>query len=237
LFDIDEISVSLKEDKANEFHSRVAKLLYLAKRCRPDILCAVAFLTTRVKNPTVQDNFKLERVLKYLAGTKEMGLVLEIGNILQVRSYVDASFGVHADYKGHTGGAIYLGKSALIFSKSAKQKLMGKSSTETELVATSELLPQVIHSRNFIMAQGHQVREALMYQDNKSTMALIKKGRSTAESTRHIAIRFYFIKDRVESNELRIEYMPTEDMVADILTKPLQGELFRRLRAKLLNWE
>jgi hypothetical protein len=237
LFEIDETSVSLEESKANEFHSRVAKLLYLAKRCRPDILCAIAFLTTRVKNPTVQDNFKLDRVLKYLAGTKEMGLVLEIGNILQVRSYVDASFGVHVDYKGHTGGAIYLGKSALVFSKSAKQKLMGKSSTETELVATSELLPQVIHSRNFLLAQGHQVSEALMYQDNKSTMALIKKGRSTAESTRHIAIRFYFIKDRVESNELKIEYMPTEDMVADILTKPLQGELFRRLRAKLLNWE
>jgi hypothetical protein len=237
LFEIDETSVLLVEDKANEFHSRVAKLLYLAKRCRPDILCAIAFLTTRVKNPTVQDNFKLDRVLKYLMGTKEMGLILEIGGILQVRSYVDASFGVHVDYKGHTGGAIFLGKSALVFSKSAKQKLMGKSSTETELVATSELLPQVIHTRNFLLAQGHQVSEALMYQDNQSTMALIKKGRSTAESTRHIAIRFYFIKDRVESKELKIEYMPTEDMVADIFTKPLQGELFRRLRAKLLNWE
>jgi hypothetical protein len=86
------------------------------------------------------------------------------------------------------------------------------------------------------MAQGHSVEKAVMYQDNQSTMALIKKGRSTAESTRHIAIRFYFIKDKVDSNELRIEYMPTEDMIADILTKPLQGELFRSLRKKLLNW-
>jgi hypothetical protein len=236
LFEIDESSEFLNEEAMIEFHSRVAKLLYLAKRCRPDILCTIAFLATRVKSPTEQDQAKLDRVLKYIAGSKELGLKLEIGNQLLVRSYVDASFGVHADYKGHTGGIIVLGNSALIFSKSAKQKLMGKSSTETELVATSEMLPQVIHSRNFLLAQGHSVDKAVMYQDNQSTMALIKKGRSTAESTRHIAIRFYFIKDKVESNELRIEYMPTEDMIADILTKPLQGELFRKLRAKLLNW-
>jgi hypothetical protein len=236
LFEIDEAAVPLNEDGVIEFHSRVAKLLYLAKRCRPDILCAVAFLSTRVKSPTEQDKVKLDRVLKYLAGTKELGLILEIGDHLLVRSYVDASFGVHSDFKGHTGGTIQLGNSALVFSKSVKQKLMGKSSTETELVATSEMLPQVIHTRNFLMAQGHSVEKAVMYQDNQSTMALIKKGRSTAESTRHIAIRFYFIKDKVDSNELRIEYMPTEDMIADILTKPLQGELFRSLRKKLLNW-
>ena len=68
-----------------------------------------------------------------------------------------------------------------------------------------------------------------------STMALVEKGRSTSERTRHINIRYFFVKDRVDSGEVRIEYCPTEDMLADLLTKPLQGDLFTRLRNLLLS--
>jgi hypothetical protein len=52
-----------------------------------------------------------------------------------------------------------------------------------------------------------------------------------------VNIRFFFAKDRVDSGEIKLEYCPTADMVADIFTKPLQGELFRKLRRQLLNWE
>ena len=68
-------------------------------------------------------------------------------------------------------------------------------------------------------------------------MALVEKGNSTAQRTRHIAIRFFFIKDRVGTGEIRIEHLSTTEMIADLLTKPLQGELFRRMRRALLNWE
>ena len=76
---------------------------------------------------------------------------------------------------------------------------------------------------------------AKVYQDNMSTIAMADKGRSTSERTRHINIRYFFTKDKAESGELVIEYLPTEDMVADILTKPLQGALFAKLRRQLLN--
>jgi hypothetical protein len=69
-----------------------------------------------------------------------------------------------------------------------------------------------------------------------STIALIEKGRPASERTRHINIRYFFIKDKIQSGDLELKYLPTEEMVADILTKPLQGELFRIQRAKLLNW-
>ena len=55
--------------------------------------------------------------------------------------------------------------------------------------------------------------------------------------TRHIAIRFFFISDRINSKEIVVEYMKTQDMIADILTKPMQGALFRRLRSLLLNMD
>lgn len=64
---------------------------------------------------------------------------------------------------------------------------------------------------------------------------MAEKGRSTSERTRHIHVRYFFIRDRVESKEIKLEYLPTEEMIADILTKPLQGELFRRLREKMMN--
>ena len=66
---------------------------------------------------------------------------------------------------------------------------------------------------------------------------MVKAGVPTSDRTRHIAIRFFFIKDRVDAGEVDITYVPTKDMQADILTKPLQGELFLKLRKELLNYE
>jgi ABC-type nitrate/sulfonate/bicarbonate transport system substrate-binding protein len=64
---------------------------------------------------------------------------------------------------------------------------------------------------------------------------MAKKGFPQAESTRHILIRYYFIKHYIDAGEIHLEYLPTEEMIADILTKPLQGSLFQKLRSKLLN--
>ena len=89
--------------------------------------------------------------------------------------------------------------------------------------------------RDFLIGQGYSIGAATIYQDNMSTMALAKNGRSNSDRTRHINIRYFFVKDRVEQGDVKIEYMPTGDMVADVLTKPLQGSLFARLRDLLLN--
>ena len=82
--------------------------------------------------------------------------------------------------------------------------------------------------------QGYKMGPVTVYQDNQSAMSLVKRGYSASEKTRHVNIRYFFVKDRVDSRELHIEYLPTEDMVADFFTKPLQGELFRKLRASVM---
>jgi histone deacetylase 1/2 len=235
LFNIREDSPLLDDMTQDIFHSRVAKVLYLAKRVRPELLPTVIFLSTRVKKATDDDWFKLTRMLKYINGTRDLGIVLEAGKVLSIRSYVDASFAVHPDMRSHSGASITLGKGP-VFAKSSKQKLMSKSSTESELIGLSDNFPQVIWTRNFLIEQGYDVPPGIVYQDNQSTLTMVKKGRSTSERTRHINIRFFFIKDKVDNGELELEYLPTEDMVADILTKPLQGQLFRKLRNQLLNW-
>ena len=76
---------------------------------------------------------------------------------------------------------------------------------------------------------------ATIFQDNMSTMAMVKRCQSNSERSTHINIRYFFVKDRVEQGDVKIEYKPTGEMIADILTKPLQGSLFARLRDLLLN--
>jgi hypothetical protein len=235
LFELRE-SEELNEESSTVFHSRTMKLLYLAKRVRPDILTAVAFLTTRTRVPTSDDLGKLGRVLRYLNATKEFGMILESDKDVHLLVYVDASYGVHVDGKSHTGVTISLGRGT-VHVRSSKQKIVTKSSTEAELVGLSDSLGQVIWSRDFLVEQGYTMRPADVFQDNLSTMALAAKGRSTSERTRHVHIRYFFVKDRVASGEVCIKYMPTKLMLADILTKPLQGDLFRAMRKELLNWE
>jgi hypothetical protein len=79
--------------------------------------------------------------------------------------------------------------------------------------------------------------KAVVYQDNQSTIALLNRGEAASSRTRHIAIRYFYLKDKIIRGEIAVEYMPTDKMIADILTKPLQGEQFAILRNALLNWK
>jgi hypothetical protein len=234
LFVVDQNAEPLDQPTKDLFHSRVAKVLYCAKRSRPDLLTTTSFLATRVQEPTVQDLGKLQRLLRYVNGTRDLWLTLEAEEGWGLFAYIDASYGQHPDGKSHTGVCMLLGKGAF-YVQSSKQKIVSKSSTEAEIIAVSDGLGEVIWARNFLLGQGVPLGPAVIYQDNKSTMALIAKGRSTSARTKHINIRYFFVKDRVEAGELVIKYAPTEEMLADLLTKPLQGELFRKLRHSILN--
>ena len=235
LFVIDPDSAELNKEAKEHFHSLTAKLLYLSKRTRPDILVAVSFLTSRVQVATEQDGAKLTRVLRYLFGTQSLGIVLEADEqLLKLYCYIDASFGVHADAKSHTGTLVTLGKGP-IMAKSVKQKINTKSSTEAELVGLSDSVSLVIWCRNFLESQGYKMPPASVFQDNLSTIAMVKNGKPTSDRTRHVNIRFFFVRDRETNDEIRIEYKPTKQMVADIFTKALQGDLFVQLRNELMN--
>lgn len=223
----------LDRERASQFHSGVMRLMFLAKRVRIDILTAVVYLSSRVQCANEDDWKKFLRVLKYLHGTKNLKLTITIDSILSLHAYIDASFAVHSDMRGHTGVVITFGCGA-IFARSVKQKLASKSSTEAELIALTDALGQVIWTRNLLESLGYKMEPATIFQDNLSTIAMVKNGTPTSHRTRHINIRFFFAKDRVSNGEIKIEHCPTEDMWADLLTKPLQGSLFIKMRDLVL---
>ena len=230
LFKVDEDAAKLSPEKAAAFHNIVAKALYVVKRARPDASVPIAFLTTRVRSPDVDDWRKLGHMIEYLKATTDMPLILGAGSSGVLNWFVDASFAVHPNMRGHTGGGLTLGRGFPIVS-STKQKLNTRSSTESELVGVDDMMPLILWTRYFLKAQGYKVSDNVIFQDNKSTMLLERNGKaSSSRRTKHINVRYFFITDRISKGEVRIGWCPTKDMVADFLTKPLQGALFKRFR-------
>ena len=235
LFHVNEDSPKLDKERADYFHSLTMQLMYVAQRGRPDIRVAIAFLSTRVQSPSKDDWRKLSRVMKYLQCTTDLLLRLRCDGSGIIRWWVDASYAVHPNMRGHTGGVMSLGEGAAM-SMSAKQKLVARSSTESELIGVHDAMPNMLWCREFLLAQGYAVKETKLLQDNMSAMLLEKHGKaSSSKRTKHINIRYFFIKDRVDKKEIQIEHCPTGDMLADFHTKPLQGSLFYKFRDLLFN--
>jgi hypothetical protein len=230
LFKIDESAKKLNDVKRASFHNIVAKGLYLTKRARPDTCVAIAFLSTRVRTPDVDDWKKLQHLVEYLRRTQELPLILGANGSGVLKWYVDASFAVHPNMRGHTGGGLTLGRGCP-FVSSTKQKMNTRSSTESELVGVDDLMPSILWTRYFLNEQGYKIQDNIVYQDNKSAILLEKNGKaSSSKRTKHIDIRYFFVTDRIQMGQVRPEWCPSLDMVADFMTKPLQGALFFKFR-------
>jgi hypothetical protein len=179
---------------------------------------------------------KLKRILCFLNGTIDDVRIIGASGLSELFTWIDASYATHEDMKGQTGGCMSMGW-GMIHCKSGKQKLNVKSSTETEVVGTSEYLPHNLQGVMFLEEQGYTLQRNLLYQDNQSAIKMESNGRrSCTGNSRHVAIRYFFVKDRVDKGELSIEYCPTQLMVADFFTKPLQGRLFHLFRNVIMGY-
>ena len=125
-------------------------------------------------------------------------------------------------------------RSIIIISK--KQKLNKKISTEAELIVADDAMPHMLWTRYFLEAKGYGIGKNILYQDNMSAMLLEKNRKKySTKNTKHINVRYYFIKDRIETGDVVIEHFPTEEILEDNFTKPLQGALFRKFMAEIMN--
>jgi hypothetical protein len=114
LFVVNEDAEKLSEEGQTAFHHLVAKTLYISKRARPDLSTAIAFLTTRVKAPDINDWIKLSHMMEYLRVERLRPLILGADGSGVLMWYVDASFAVHPNMRSHTGGGLTMGRGFLI---------------------------------------------------------------------------------------------------------------------------
>jgi hypothetical protein len=244
LFTVNTESEKLDVETGDYYHRTVARLLFAAKRARPDLQTAVAFLCTRVAAPDVDDYKKLKRAIQYIRDTIHLPLVLgwdESGTLVWS---IDASFGVHMDMKSHTGYCLTMG-TGMVVSGSTKQKITTRSSTESELVGIDDTITFIEWISLFMKCQvkdypvGDPLKllgtKVLALQDNTSTMKLAQNGRrSCGQRTRHINIRYFYITDKINDGTVVMSYCPTKEMISDYFTKPLQGSLFRQHRNAIM---
>ena len=218
--------VPLEPHHAAAYRSKAASALYISKRTRPDILLAVNQLCRHAHNPTVGDNRALVRLLRYLSATRHKHLRLLSGGTLRVEAHIDAAFASDKkDRKSITGAVVFVG-GAMVWAKSGKQSIVTKSSFEAELVALSDMSSMVLWISMFLRDMGFTLEVPMVYQDNQSTMRIAKQGLSNNPNTKHIDIRYMWIKNVLEENQLSLGYKPSEEMLADGMTKPLIGEKF-----------
>ncbi|CAJ1945847.1 unnamed protein product [Cylindrotheca closterium] len=114
-------------------------------------------------------------------------------------------------------------------------KLNSRSSMEAELIAVENVVTMILWTKLFMEWQGYPIEKNILYQDNKSAILLEENGRKCAgKRSRAINICYFFITDQFEKGNVKVEYCPTDDMIADFMTKPLQGEKFRKFRDLIL---
>ena len=134
ILNVSTTSISVQHERKETLHTYVMKCMFLAKRMRLDILTGVVFLSTRILKPITDGWEELLRILNYLNLKRDIMLKLEAEDITNLKWYVYSSFGMHTDFKSHTGSTFSLGKGS-IWSDSNKQKVNAQSSTEAELIA------------------------------------------------------------------------------------------------------
>jgi hypothetical protein len=148
--------------------------------------------------------------------------------------YIDGSYAVYEDMKGHTGAILSIGGN-VVLSRSNKHKVNACSSTEAELIAVDDTLPTIQWAKLFMKDQGFEFK-TIRKEDNKSSMLLMKNGRlSSGKRTKHLDIRYFYVQKLIQRGIVKIEHCSTENMVIDFFTKPLQGKRFRMMRDLILN--
>jgi hypothetical protein len=151
----------------------------------------------------------------------------------------DASYGEHEDGRSHSAGCIGLGdekKASFFMFHSSSQPIICKSSAEAELVCASTVVDYGIWLQQMLLQMGYGHRIITLLQDNTASIRFIKEGHGTWKRTKHIKIRYFWLKMLIDSGDMVVKWVPSKNLVADILSKPVTGSLFITLLILLLCW-
>ena len=214
------------------FKSLVGSLRYLTCT-RPDILFVVGIVSRFMETPTSTHMKIAKRILRYLKGTIDFGLFYSSSNDFKLVGFCDSDFaGDIDDRKSTTDFVFFMGNCTITWSFK-KQSIVTLSTCESEYTAATSCTCHAIWLRRLLKELHLPQDEATkICIDNKSAQALAKN-LVFHDRSKHIDTRYHFIRDCISKKEVKLEYVKTQDQIADIFTKPLKFEVFRRLRDSL----
>jgi len=215
------------------YREAVGSLMYLALATRPDIAFAISIVSHFTIRPGLEHWESVKRIFRYLKGTRELWLTygsLPGGEKLQ--GYADADGSMAEDRHAISGYAFMLGGGVISWA-SKRQEIVSLSTTESEYVAITHAAKEAKWLRSLIAEIFHPLVDPTpLLSDNQSAIALTQDHQYHARS-KHIDIRYHFIRWMVEDGTIRLVYCPTEDMVADTLTKALPSMKVKHFASEL----
>jgi hypothetical protein len=220
-----EIEDASEPMEPKQFRQAIGGLLYLAKCTRPDISYAVNQVARKMEKPTANDWKNVKRIFRYLSGTRSHGLEFT-KSLNQLLGYSDASYAQSIDRRS-TSGYAFIWNGAAITWRSKKQSIIATSSMEAEYIALSSTVKEALWIRKLIKEFNGDQEPVEIKEDNQACIRFAYDS-NHSDRTKHIDVRYLFIKERIEKNQVKIGYCPTNDMVADVFTKPLGPILFSR---------
>ena len=209
----------------------IGSLLYLTAT-RPDIQFAVCLCARFQASPRDSHKQAIKRILRYLQGTPDFGLWFSSSSGLGVRGFADSDFGgCRIDHKSTSGTCHFLGTSLISWS-SRKQSSVAQSTTEAEYVAAASSCSQILWISSTLQDFGIFISSVPLFCDNTSAISIAKNPVQHSR-TKHIELRYHFIRDHVEKGDIELLYVDTEHQLADIFTTPLDVSRFASLRGDL----
>ncbi|KAJ0468434.1 putative RNA-directed DNA polymerase [Helianthus annuus] len=214
------------------FRSLVGGLIYLT-HTRPDITFAVGVVSRYMHKPSVHHMGAAKRILRYIAGTMNMGLWYERGEQVVLVGYTDSDWAGSIDDRKIISASVFSVGSAAVTWSSKKQDIVALSTTEAEYVSATAAACQATWMRKILIELGlEQEGETRIFCDNTSAVFL-SKNQAYHNRSKHIDTRFHFIRNLVEGRQIELQPCTSQEQLADILTKPLGTEEFMYLRGRL----
>ena len=213
------------------YHEAVGSLMYASLGTRPDITFAVQTVSRFSSKPGIAHWEAVRRIFRYLKGTRELWLSYG-SRVRELEGYADADGSMAEDRKAISGYAFLVNGGAVSWS-AKRQEIISLSTTESEYVAAVHAAKEALWLRSLISSLfGIDIPTTTLFSDNQSAIALTKEHQYHAR-TKHIDVRFHFLRWIVEEGRLRLIYCPTDDMVADVFTKALPSAKVKHFAAEL----
>ena len=233
-------STDARQDDMNEvpYAQAVGALMYAAMGTRPDITFSTTTLSQFLQKRTRQHWVALKRVLRYLKGTQQAHLVYQPtpgseGQPLAVQGYCDSDWGNDASDRRSITGWVFLLHGSAVSWQSRKQHTTALSSVEAEYMAAAAAAKEAVWWRRFLTELGlPPPGPTILYSDSQGSIALAKNP-DHHDRTKHIDMRYHFIREQVAFQAIRTEFIGTERMLADVLTKPLGRDRHEALVGKM----
>jgi Reverse transcriptase (RNA-dependent DNA polymerase) len=214
----------------------VGSLMYAAMFTRPDLVQAVQSHIRHLQAVTHEHMKALKRTLRYVRATLSLGLKFGGKNSqgLELYAYSDSDWANDVETRRSTTGYVCMLNGAVVSVGSKLQATVALSSTEAEYMALCAATQDVVYMRRLLEELGvKQKGSTIIFEDNQGCIALAENP-VHHQRTKHIDVRYHFIRERVESGEIKIVYVPTSEQVADILTKPLAKVKFEKFRTLMM---